>query len=391
MDKDLEAQSVSGDENEKNTQSEEDKEDNNIKENLETNNSEFFPKPVEKKIPPVPNEVGYGPNKFNYFFCNNIDMKEWKILPDVTPSEIVESRLIKSYLTGDPGSLIKCSKLNLEIQLLRAQIARISAATQISPVGYYISGDNQSDEESDADRNSTSDKSNLIEKLSCTENIDFEEIPLTELSDPSLNNWCHHISYILPQGRSIWWNPATAKLNAEDNENNENSEDEKADSEEEDDDDLFGSKNVKIEPEVGPPLLSSLAEDLPINGCPAWSVKLFCEDFNQRSRSGIVQLKSQLWPGSCCIARAGGKWFTNIYIGWGIKFQGGDNFTPISLGNIMLEFPSSKEIRELDDPTVSEEAIFIAQNSKQKSDGEEDSNSQERNENDESEKDGDED
>jgi hypothetical protein len=74
-----------------------------------------------------------------------------------------------------------------ESNYLRAQIARISAGTHISPVGYY-----QFDEEDD-----TGDEEEARDNFVI--NSEFEPIPIHDLVDSSLANWVHHVQHILPQ------------------------------------------------------------------------------------------------------------------------------------------------------------------------------------------------
>lgn len=76
-------------------------------------------------------------------------------------------------------------------------------------------------------------------------NPEFEIDKISEFAD--ITNWCHHTSYLLPQGRTVWWNPV-----------------QKADDEfdeEEDEDDDEKEQPDEPEPEVGPTLLTSAAED----------------------------------------------------------------------------------------------------------------------------------
>merc|ERR1719309_1238178 len=337
--------------------------ENEVAENADAKSEELLPKPLFKKPPVVPSEQRYGPNKFIYFYCNESTLSEWKKMPQISPSEINITRSLKKYFTGDPNAITTSGGAVLsELSLLRAQVARIASATQVSPVGFFISNDDESDAESDANDSANAASANAVDKLACHENLDFEELPLGELAEPGLTNWCHHAPYILPQGRCIWWNPALARA---DNENGEAQEsesegDEAGDSENgggDEDDALFGSKNMRAEPEVGPPLLSALSEDLPLNGCPAWTIALRSADPSQRQRVGMVHLKSQLWPGAHALAKPGGKWHSNVYVGWGVKSEGGAHFVPVRIAQPMLEFPAGKEVREIDDPTVEEEAL----------------------------------
>ena len=70
----------------------------------------------------------------------------------------------------------------------RAQIARISAGTHISPLGYY-----QFDEDDEGEEEDEEGKTDFVE------NPEFEGIPVRDLADPSLANWVHHVLHILPQ------------------------------------------------------------------------------------------------------------------------------------------------------------------------------------------------
>ena len=75
-------------------------------------------------------------------------------------------------------------------------------------------------------------------------NAEFEITKISELAD--ISNWSHHVNYILPQGRTVWWNPV-----------------QKADDEfeEEEEEDEEKEQPDEPEPETGPPLLTSAAED----------------------------------------------------------------------------------------------------------------------------------
>ncbi len=75
-------------------------------------------------------------------------------------------------------------------------------------------------------------------------NPEFEVDKISEYMD--ISNWCHHVHYLLPQGRTVWWNPI-----------------QKADDEfeEEEDDNDEKEQPEEPEPEDGPPLLTSAAED----------------------------------------------------------------------------------------------------------------------------------
>ena len=76
-------------------------------------------------------------------------------------------------------------------------------------------------------------------------NPDFEVDKMFEFSD--ISNWCHHIPYLLNQGRTVWWNPV------------QKADDEFEEEEVEDNDEKEQPDDP--EPENGPPILTSAAED----------------------------------------------------------------------------------------------------------------------------------
>lgn len=136
----------------------------------------------------MPKEENHtGANKYTYFVCQEPGLP-WVKLPSVTPAQITIARQIRKFFTGClstpiisyppfPGS---------EANYLRAQIARISAATQVSPLGYFQFGEEEGDDDDDGAR------------ASFEENPDFEGIPVTEMAE-SLSTWVHHVQHILIQ------------------------------------------------------------------------------------------------------------------------------------------------------------------------------------------------
>ena len=127
-------------------------------------------------------------------------------LPDVTPAQISGARKIRKMFTGKldqpicsyppfPGDesnylrlVLYRSSISLVTFYFRAQIARISAGTHISPLGYY-----QFDEDDEGEEEDEEGKTDFVE------NPEFEGIPVRDLADPSLANWVHHVLHILPQ------------------------------------------------------------------------------------------------------------------------------------------------------------------------------------------------
>lgn len=102
-------------------------------------------------------ETGSGINRHVYFVCNNPG-DDWIELPPVTPSQIKAARHIKKLLTGCLASDISSYPLfpGTELNYLRCMIARISAATHISPKGYFkaVFKEDESEEEEDSDNES---------------------------------------------------------------------------------------------------------------------------------------------------------------------------------------------------------------------------------------------
>ncbi|XP_048840642.1 radial spoke head protein 6 homolog A [Brienomyrus brachyistius] len=284
-----------------------------------------FPKSTYKPPPVVPKEDnGAGANKFTYFVCREPGLP-WVRLPPVTPAQITVARKIRKFFTGrlDAPIVSYPPFPGNEANYLRAQIARISASTQASPLGFYQFVEEEGEEEEDSSR------------ASFEENPDFEGIPISELAN-SLSNWVHHIQYILPQGRCTWINLA------EKPEEEEEPEEEK---EEEPD---------EPEPEVGPPLLTPLSEDAEINSTPPWSCKVSSSII---SKFAIAVLRSNLWPGA--YAFACGKTFENIYIGWGSKFLA-EEYNPPLPPPPQSEYPSGPDITEAADPSLEEEQALKA-------------------------------
>ena len=98
------------------------------------------------------------------------------------------------------------------------------------------------------------------------ENEEFVGLALADLVDPSLGAWVHHVQYILPQGRCSWWNPQEARRSGS----------RAGDDDDDDDGDAAGggTEEEAVEPERGPPLLTPISEDVPVDGLPAWGASV---------------------------------------------------------------------------------------------------------------------
>lgn len=301
------------------------------------------PPKIDWKPPPVvPREENQsGTNKRVYFVCNEPG-KPWTKLPPVTPAQIAVARKIKKFFTGRLDAAITTFPPfpGTEANYLRAQIARISAGTLISPAGYF-----HFDEE---------EEENLDEeggvKDNFVKNPEFEGLSLTELTDPSLMHWVHHVAHILPQGRCAWWNPVQK--------------DEEEFEEEEGDEEDQEEKNLP-QPEVGPAILTSLSEDVAVGGMPAWSVSLSSQYFPQQA---VAVVSSNLWPGAYAFSDK--KTFENVYIGMGHKYSQ-EGFSPSNVPLPMHEFVDTEATAEAADPTPEEEAALKAAQAEAAEEGEE--------------------
>eukprot|EP00835_Amoeboradix_gromovi_P000984 NODE_38_length_30618_cov_0.377142.p7 type:complete len:369 gc:universal NODE_38_length_30618_cov_0.377142:6044-7150(+) len=190
------------------------------------------PRPVAQNsqaFKPVPVEEHDGPNKYVYFACKFL-YDEWLMLPEVIPYHITASRNQKLAFTGNLQSIVRGHPpfFGNESQLLRTQIARITASTTIAPVNFYIL-DEQDDQA----------------KAEIILNPEYQPESAHEMS--KLQNWMHTTSYLLPQGRCNW---ASTKA---------------ADVSKEEDDEQFTDSNVSNgeddKVEVGPSLLSTIDQD----------------------------------------------------------------------------------------------------------------------------------
>ncbi|KAM7012159.1 radial spoke head protein 4 homolog A [Tautogolabrus adspersus] len=279
--------------------------------------SSFKPPPVVQK-----EVVGTGANKYVYFVCNEPGLP-WVKLPPVTPAQITIARQIRKFFTGKlDSSVVSYPPFpGNEANYLRAQIARISAGSQVSPLSFFQAGEEEGDEEEEAPRDSYE------------VNPDFEGIPVAEMAE-SLSTWVHHVQHILQQGRCTWVNLSVKQ-------EEESPEEEEAEEREEEPD--------EAEPEVGPPLLTPLSQDAEMFNTPPWSSKM---SSILTSQHAIAVLRSNLWPGA--YAYAFGKKFENYYVGWGLKY-GGEGYSPPVPPLPQKEYPSGPEITESLDPSLEEE------------------------------------
>ncbi|TPP63900.1 Radial spoke head protein 4 A [Fasciola gigantica] len=337
-------------------------------------------------IPPEPR--GKGTNRWDYFACVRLGSDEWFRLPPARPEHIYHSRHIRRLFVGKPDAPVARSPgglgdfPGLEVHLLRAHIARITAATWISPAGLY-----EIDEEAELEEGEQPETLMEVEE--------FEPPQFEELLDPA--NWQHTRPYILPQGRCSfvpqkraanalrealedpaeqgWINPVVARAWTEKflskEENDEAMEEEEG-----------GDEGELDMPEEGPGLLGTIEEDTALTAVgdvglpsgratqpnkdsitlksrpvPAWRVHPSTVLLPKNCAVAIVS--SGRWPGAFTLCR--GSDFVNIYMGWGQKSLTG-SFSPMWHANLMNEFDETAvPLVETTDPTpLEEEAVRAA-------------------------------
>ncbi|KAI4481115.1 hypothetical protein M0804_009741 [Polistes exclamans] len=285
-----------------------------------------------------PEQIGTGVNTKVYFVCNNPGIDDWHELPPVTPQQIIIARQIVRYFTGNLKTPMHTFPVfpGTEENYLRAEIARISAATDISPIGYFTFTGLDEEEEIDEE---------MEEGGTLTENVHYDPLPVKDLVDPSMSNWCHHTPYILKQGRTVWWDPREKEEEVIE-------EEEEEEEEEEDMEKVEGTRTGDAIKETGPPLLSPLSEDAILESVFPWTTRQ--SSFVQLD-TAVALVRSNIWPGA--YAFAVDRRFANVYIGWGHKYTA-YNYNPPSMPPVQDQYKIGPEIMEIRDPTFEEEEAY---------------------------------
>lgn len=103
---------------------------------------------VQRDSLEIPSEPhGVGTNQYTYFVTNSPGLP-WIKLPDVKPATIDHARKIRWFFTGCLSAPVNVFPpfVGLEKDYLRAQIARITATTHISPAGFFILAESETEE-----------------------------------------------------------------------------------------------------------------------------------------------------------------------------------------------------------------------------------------------------
>jgi radial spoke head protein 4A len=249
--------------------------------------------PLAQMEPP-----GTGANEYIYFAANHPEAT-WTQLPWVTAEMIQTSRQMRRFFTGNlMSSVLGYPRFPFgEAALLRAQLARIVAATSISPRGYYAADEDADDENAPP-----------------TISEEFEVPTAAELV--TLESWVHHRPYVLnKQGRVIAYT-----------EEKDNDVDDDADEEDE---------------EEAPGQLNALEEDKQDDLKKMWILRQ-----NPKGPHCVTTVTSLLWPGAVAACK-GEKW-SNIYVGFGHKYLPG-LYTPPPPPPIQMEFKAEFDPDDEDD------------------------------------------
>jgi radial spoke head protein 4A len=270
---------------------------------------------IKKKIGwgEVPKEKGEGVNKFTYWVTTQLG-GAWTRLPNITPRQIMAARKIRRFLTGDLSHDVASYPPfpGTEAALLRAQIARITHATAISPRGYFVA-DEAADEGAYA----------------VVKNDEYEPPSMEELVDPE--TWVHHEPKILLQGRARHFAPEMPE-----DEGEEDEEGKKKDERE--------PLPAEFLPEEAPEPLAPITGDAELvpEVIPAWSARN-CSV--HQPQYGAAALHSNVWPGAVVVAK--GKEFASLYVGYGLKYNP-EPFTPEPLPAVQADPPEDEEAPEPD-------------------------------------------
>mmetsp|Transcript_11182 Transcript_11182/g.20236 ORF Transcript_11182/g.20236 Transcript_11182/m.20236 type:complete len:450 (-) Transcript_11182:338-1687(-) len=245
---------------------------------------------VEGEVPAE--ATGKGANQYVYFVCNYLGGPVSQ-LPQLIPAQVKAARAIRCMFTGDLSARVSTFPLfpGNEANYLRAQIARITAATTCAPNGLY-----SWDEEAEA--------------LETAE--EFEPLPGREMSLTA--NWVHLMPHLKTQGRCQVFQRELP--------------------EDADEDEFFNED----EKEEGPERLAVLEEDAQIPGqggeMSTW-VPLYSST-NENVKNQVSGLRSIMWPGAYLVAK--GATFASVYVGRGLKSSVYAPFVPLPPPPIATEF-----------------------------------------------------
>eukprot|EP00892_Ulva_mutabilis_P012544 jgi/Ulvmu1/9662/UM054_0094.1 len=232
------------------------------------------------EYPPEP--PGAGSNEFQYFVCHTLGQAPLIQLPDTRPEHIRAARALKRLLSGHLDAPVSTYPPFpwTEAEFLRAQIARIGAATVLAPTGWYTQ------EEDDAGATAV---------VAAEEQ---EALPMPEEDmDAWLGNWVHMREHMKRQGRCRTTVVRAPPEDAEEEEERELQEDEQE------------------EPPEGGQVLAAVSDDAHVRAAPAWTPVL--SSTSRHAKGQVLAVRSTLWPGALALSHR--RDAANVYVGWGVK------------------------------------------------------------------------
>ena len=266
----------------------------------EEKKDEEEPQEGEEKPKVIPMEEDTGVNMYNYFVCKQLG-GQWDLLPDITPAQMVASRCIRQMFTGDAKGEIRAPPERFpggEYELLRCFISRVSQTCTLAPVGLYQL-ENEPDEENPVESNSP---------------IQMVEEPVYQPLK-GMKDFVHRTPCILPQGRTEFY----------------------IDEDEQQDE---GDEEKEPEIEHGPPILTPITEDEPVNGMKCWSMRIV---------NGVHKrfwLRSNVWPGLHIVSSETGERMVMMYFGQGMKCCAPQEWPPLPEKKVPPPPPQEEEEEE---------------------------------------------
>jgi radial spoke head protein 4A len=260
---------------------------------------------ADENDPDEPEPQGSGPNAFTFWVTTSLT-GTWEKLPHIKPKHIIAARKIKKILTGDISSKVITHPHfpGTEKELLRAQIARITADTVLCISGFVTTN----------------------EDGEVTDNPEFVSPTADELAKPE--GWTHERAHILKTGKTIH-----KEIPEEGGEGLEPDEQKKIDA---------LKKMVENDPVRS--RIRGIATDPDLQ----WSVKqggdksLYAAGEKPKSFA-VTSVRCLTWPGAVTVCKGGH--FTNLYIGHGLKY-GEPDFFPCAPLDIQEEPEDPGEMPE---------------------------------------------
>lgn len=299
----------------------------------------------------VPPEVGVGVNRWVYYITKS-PFDQWVRLPDLRPSDIVNSRKVIWQLSGDLSAAVR-SFVPFDVTediYMRTLIARITSAATVAPQGYIMEYQPEEEEQDEPEQEEGEEDGEKVpepKQLKLVLDPSFEGVDIDGIE------WCHVRPFILQQGRESYIKPPKPpkqpkvkppKPEKIEGEEEEGGEEDAADKEAEEED----APEEEEQPEEGPELFGSTADDEGFGeDVPCWNTRTYNSPIPNES---FVVVENLRWPGAFSITD--GKKACSIYVGTGTKFVI-DGFQPIAPPNLATEY--RLKMKERIDPTLDEE------------------------------------